>query len=91
MQFARHGASESNAVPRIWNPIGHHGLHRVALRTRIELVSFLRQRNCDSSRITQPREIIRGRTETCWATSSRAEPLHHDLSRSGESRTHLLS
>jgi hypothetical protein len=35
------------------NPIGHHGLHPVALRTRIELVSFLRQRNCDTSRITK--------------------------------------
>lgn len=28
-------------------------LERMALRTRIELVSFLRQRNCDTSRITK--------------------------------------
>lgn len=48
-----HGASESNAVPRIWNPIGRHDLHRVALRTRIELVSLDRQSSCDASRITQ--------------------------------------
>ena len=64
-QLTRHGASESNAVLRIWNPIGHHGLHRVAPRTRIELVSLLRQRNCDTSRITRLRAssaLGRGRT-----------------------------
>jgi hypothetical protein len=25
----RQGAGESNAIPRIWNPIGRHGLHPI--------------------------------------------------------------
>jgi hypothetical protein len=46
-------AEESDLILWCWNPLGHHGLRPMALRTRIELVSFLRQRNCDSSRITK--------------------------------------
>src|SRR6478735_1721977 len=57
----RQDAEESNPILRIWNPLGHHGLHPVALRTRIELVSFLGQRNCDTSRITKRRALGRGR------------------------------
>ena len=29
----RQGAEESNLILRIWNPLGHHGLHPVALRS----------------------------------------------------------
>jgi hypothetical protein len=49
----RQGAEESNLILRIWDPLGHHGPHPVALRTRIELVPLLGQRSCDTSRITK--------------------------------------
>jgi hypothetical protein len=57
---ARQGAGESNAVLKVWSLLGRHGLHPVALRTRIELVSFLRQRNCDTSRITKQLALPEG-------------------------------
>ena len=44
---------ESNLGPRIWSPLGHHGLRPTAPRTRIELVSLDRQSSCDTSRITR--------------------------------------
>ena len=49
----RQDAGESNAVPRIWNPFGHHGPHPVAPRSGNDPLSPLGQRGCDTCRITR--------------------------------------
>lgn len=54
--------SESNARLSIWNRSGHHDLRPVAARREIESLSTLRQRACDTSRITSHSLRVESRT-----------------------------
>lgn len=75
LMHRRQDAEESNLILRIWNPLGHHGLHPVALRTRIELVSPLRQRGCDSSRITKQQSRARREPNAKASAWEAARPI----------------